>query len=103
MKQNTHGREVGRINSRSRDNRAAFTLIQIMFVVAILGSFAAFARPGHAKARTQSEGRHTVNDAHRLVAVRAAGICGTPLGLPIGAPARSEYAKQRAVPAASNV
>ena len=44
----------------------AFTLVEIMIVVAIIGLLAALAVPGFVKARKQSQGRRTVNDARLL-------------------------------------
>jgi prepilin-type N-terminal cleavage/methylation domain-containing protein len=45
---------------------AAFTLVEIMIVVAVIGLLAALAVPGFVKARKQSQGRRTVNDARLL-------------------------------------
>ena len=46
--------------------RSAFTLVEIMIVVAIIGLLAALAVPGFVKARKQSQGRRIVNDARQL-------------------------------------
>lgn len=46
--------------------RSAFTLVEIMIVVAIIGLLAALAVPGFVKARKQSQGRRTVNDARQM-------------------------------------
>ncbi|MGD0650256.1 MAG: type II secretion system protein [Verrucomicrobiia bacterium] len=45
--------------------RQAFTLVEIMIVVAIIGLLAALAVPGFVKARKQSQGRRIVNDARQ--------------------------------------
>ena len=48
-----------------RQNKAAFTLVEIMIVVAIIGLLAALAIPGFVKARKQSQGRRILNDARQ--------------------------------------
>jgi type IV pilus assembly protein PilA len=53
------------INMR-RNGKAAFTLVEIMIVVAIIGLLAALAVPGFVKARKQSQGRRTINDARQM-------------------------------------
>ncbi len=47
-------------------SQSAFTLVEIMIVVAIIGLLAALAIPGFVKARKQSQGRRIVNDARQL-------------------------------------
>lgn len=46
-------------------NQSAFTLVEIMIVVAIIGLLAALAVPGFDKARKQSQGRRSINDARQ--------------------------------------
>ncbi len=46
--------------------RAAFTLVEIMIVVAIIGVLAVMAIPRFVKARKQSQGRRVVNDVRQL-------------------------------------
>jgi type IV pilus assembly protein PilA len=50
---------------RHRRN-SAFTLVEIMIVVAIIGLLAALAIPGFVKARKQSQGRRILNDARQM-------------------------------------
>ena len=47
-------------------NVVAFTLVEIMIVVAIIGLLAALAIPGFVRARKQSQGRRIVNDARQM-------------------------------------
>ena len=47
-------------------NKAAFTLVEIMIVVAIIGLLAALAIPGFVKARKQSQGRRILNDCRQM-------------------------------------
>jgi prepilin-type N-terminal cleavage/methylation domain-containing protein len=49
----------------TRKNQA-FTLVEIMIVVAIIGLLAALAIPGFVKARKQSQGRRILNDARQM-------------------------------------
>jgi prepilin-type N-terminal cleavage/methylation domain-containing protein len=49
-----------------RRNRAAFTLVEIMIVVAIIGLLAALAIPGFVKARKQAQGRRILNDVRQI-------------------------------------
>ena len=49
-----------------RKNKAAFTLVEIMIVVAIIGLLAALAIPGFVKARKQSQGRRILNDCRQI-------------------------------------
>jgi prepilin-type N-terminal cleavage/methylation domain-containing protein len=52
--------------SKIRSNKAAFTLVEIMIVVAIIGLLAALAIPGFVKARKQSQGRRVLNDVRQM-------------------------------------
>jgi len=51
--------------NRIRNDRSAFTLVEIMIVVAIIGLLAALAVPGFVKARKQSQGRRILNDCRQ--------------------------------------
>jgi prepilin-type N-terminal cleavage/methylation domain-containing protein len=52
--------------SKIRTNKSAFTLVEIMIVVAIIGLLAALAIPGFVKARKQSQGRRIINDTRQM-------------------------------------
>jgi type IV pilus assembly protein PilA len=52
--------------SKIRNNKSAFTLVEIMIVVAIIGLLAALAIPGFVKARKQSQGRRILNDVRQM-------------------------------------
>ncbi|MCX7915294.1 MAG: type II secretion system GspH family protein [Verrucomicrobiae bacterium] len=47
-------------------NQAAFTLMEIMIIVAIIGMLAALAMPGFIKVRKQSQARRILNDARMI-------------------------------------
>jgi|SRR5579871_1463066 len=53
-------------NSPQQRRQAAFTLVEIMIVVAIIGLLAALALPGFVKARKQSQGRRIMNDCRQM-------------------------------------
>ena len=64
---NTRTKEVNQnMTMKIRNGKAAFTLVEIMIVVAIIGLLAALAVPGFVKARKQSQGRRIVNDARQM-------------------------------------
>ena len=46
-----------------QDRRQAFTLVEIMIIVALIGLLAALAVPSFIKVRKQSQGKRIVNDA----------------------------------------
>ena len=49
-----------------RKNKAAFTIVEIMIIVAIIAVLAAIAVPLFVKARKQSHGRRILNDARAM-------------------------------------
>src|SRR5258708_769620 len=63
-----HKREVNQMITinKIRNDRSAFTLVEIMIVVAIIGLLAALAIPGFVKARKQSQGRRILNDCRQM-------------------------------------
>jgi len=54
------------MSRKIRSGKGAFTLVEIMIVVAIIGLLAALAVPGFVRARKQSQGRRIVNDARQF-------------------------------------
>ena len=52
--------------NKIRSHKAAFTLVEIMIVVAIIGLLAALAIPAFVKSRKQSQGRRIINDARQM-------------------------------------
>lgn len=52
--------------NRLHRSKSAFTLVEIMIVVAIIGLLAALAVPGFVKARKQSQGRRILNDVRQM-------------------------------------
>ena len=54
------------MSNKIRKDRSAFTLVEIMIVVAIIGLLAALAIPGFVKARKQSQGRRVLNDVRQM-------------------------------------
>jgi prepilin-type N-terminal cleavage/methylation domain-containing protein len=63
--QTSMGWEVNQMINKIRSDRSAFTLVEIMIVVAIIGLLAALAVPGFVKARKQSQGRRILNDCRQ--------------------------------------
>jgi prepilin-type N-terminal cleavage/methylation domain-containing protein len=64
--ENSNTREVNQMINKIRNDRSAFTLVEIMIVVAIIGLLAALAIPGFVKARKQSQGRRIMNDVRQM-------------------------------------
>jgi prepilin-type N-terminal cleavage/methylation domain-containing protein len=54
------------MKTNMRRTHSAFTLVEIMIVVAIIGLLAALAVPGFVRARKQSQGRRIINDARQM-------------------------------------
>src|SRR5213593_2477272 len=52
--------------SNIRRSRSAFTLVEIMIVVAIIGLLAVIAVPGFIRSRQLSQGRALLNDARQI-------------------------------------
>jgi prepilin-type N-terminal cleavage/methylation domain-containing protein len=54
------------MGSSIQQNRAGFTLVEIMIVVAIIGLLASLAMPSFMKSRKQAQGRRIMNDARQM-------------------------------------
>lgn len=80
--------------NRIGKNESAFTLVEIMIVVAIIGLLASLAIPGFVKNRKQSQGRRAINDCRQLDAAidQWAMEKGKRDGDPIGPTAQAEAA-----------
>ena len=78
-----------------RAPREAFTLVEIMIVVAIIGLLAALVLPSFLKSRKQSQGRRIVNDARQMDAAVDQWALETSQtdGSPINTVAVSTYLK----------
>src|ERR1035441_9101251 len=61
-----HKDEERKMAQGTYHRRAAFTLIEIMIVVAIIGLLAVIALPSMIKARKQSQARRILNDARQM-------------------------------------
>jgi prepilin-type N-terminal cleavage/methylation domain-containing protein len=59
-------KENVRIVSNPRKNQAAFTLVEIMIVVSIIGLLTVLAIPSFVKARKQAQGRRAMNDVRQI-------------------------------------
>ena len=59
-------RTSDKLKCGKRSPQAAFTLLEIMIIVAIIGLLAVLAIPTFIKARKTSQGRRIVNDARQL-------------------------------------
>ena len=83
------------IGSTKQRNRAAFTLVEIMIVVAIIGLLAVIAMPGFIRSRQLSQGRTLLNDARQIDAAidRWALENGRVDGNPVNAASVSQYLK----------
>jgi prepilin-type N-terminal cleavage/methylation domain-containing protein len=84
---------------RSLCGQQAFTLVEIMIVVAIIGLLAALAIPSFIKNRKQSQGRRIINDARQIDAdinawaMEVSASDGTPVDL-VGA---AQYSKSGSI------
>ena len=82
--------------SKNRKSQSAFTLVEIMIVVAIIGLLAALAIPGFVRARKQSQGRRIMNDTRQLDAAidQWAINTGQADGATVDTTAAAQYLKQ---------
>src|SRR5580693_8460332 len=83
----------------SRCGQQAFTLLEIMIVVAIIGLLAALAIPSFIKNRKQSQGRRIVNDARQIdAAINAWAMeVGASDGATVDLVAAAQYSKSGSI------
>ena len=79
--------------------RQAFTLVEIMIVVALIGLLAALSIPSFIKVRKQSQGKRIVNDARQIDAAidTWALQVGAADGAAVDLPAAAQYMKTGAI------
>ncbi len=83
------------MSGRFRNRQAAFTLVEIMIVVAIIGLLSVLAIPSFIKARKQSQGRRIMNDIRQMDASidKWALDCGKKDGDSLDTPTIATYLK----------
>lgn len=79
--------------------REAFTLVEIMVIVALIGLLAALLMPSFIKVRQQSQGRRIVNDARIIdAAINTWALeAGIADGTPVDIAAAGQYTKVGAI------
>jgi len=87
-------------SSRRPQTRRAFTLVEIMIIVALIGLLAALMAPSFIKVRKQSQGKRIVNDARIAdAAINSWALeTGQKDGNPIDLAAAGSYTKTGAMP-----
>ena len=87
-------RNRGLVN-RTKTNKTAFTLVEIMIVVALIGVLVTLALPAMIKSRKQSQGRRIINDARQLDAAISSWVMenGKKDGDPVDTVEASTYLK----------
>jgi prepilin-type N-terminal cleavage/methylation domain-containing protein len=92
---------VSPVQDRAVSRRQAFTLVEIMIVVAVIGLLAALAIPTFIQARKQSQGRRIINDARIIdAAINTWAIeTGKADGDPVDLDAAAEYTKSGVISA----
>ena len=83
------------MRNNSSSERQAFTLVEIMIIVALIGLLAALAIPTFIQARKQSQGKRIVNDARIIDAAINAWAMETSQvdGDPVDLTAAAQYTK----------
>jgi Tfp pilus assembly protein FimT len=90
---------VSSVRRESPDRRQAFTLVEIMIIVALIGLLAALAIPGFIKVRKLSQGKRIVNDARLIdAAINDWALeVGVADGTPVDLTAAGSYTKLGAI------
>jgi type II secretory pathway pseudopilin PulG len=86
---------VNSVRRKPPERRQAFTLVEIMIIVALIGLLAALAMPGFIQVRKQSQGKRIVNDARIIdAAINDWALeVGVADGTPVDLTAAGTYTK----------
>jgi prepilin-type N-terminal cleavage/methylation domain-containing protein len=89
-----------RLRWKSLGQRHAFTLVEIMVVVALIGLLAALMTPSFIKVRKQSQGKRIVNDARIIDAAINSWALenGMADGAPVDLTGAATYTKEGLIP-----
>lgn len=89
------GEEVGSMQRKSLCGRHAFTLVEVMIIVALIGLLAALMIPSFIKVRKQSQGKRILNDVRQIDAAINSWALEVNVsdGTPVDLSAAGQYTK----------